>query len=245
MSKRPAKVWIGFDPREAAAFAVARGSIQRWNRHIPVRGLVLSHLQNIGLYYRPTERRLGRLWDVISSAPMSTEFAISRFLVPTLQREGTHEDDVVGWAIFMDCDVLVRCNLTEMISQFDDSKAVMCVKHIHNPTNIEKMDGQVQTAYPRKNWSSVMAINCNHPSNKALSVDMVNQVVGRDLHRFFWLDDDEIGELGPEWNYLVGHTPTEIDAKIVHYTDGGPWLPSFAKVEYADEWFGELERWAV
>ena len=107
------------------------------------------------------------------------------------------------------------------------------------------MDGQIQTIYARKNWSSVMAFNCNHPSNKALTVEMVNTLPGRDLHRFCWLQDDEIGELEPEWNYLVGHTKTKDEPKIVHWTDGGPWLEAFREAEYADEWWDELERWAV
>ena len=115
MSKRPSCVWLGFDPREASAFAVARQSIRRWNKQIPVNGLVFSHLERIGLYNRPTERRLGRLWDVISEAPMSTEFAITRFLVPSMMWDGFAPWDEVGWAIFMDCDVLVRTNLSKMI----------------------------------------------------------------------------------------------------------------------------------
>jgi len=246
MSRKLSCVWLGFDPREAAAFAVARQSIRRWNRHIPVNGLVLSSLHRDGLYYRPTERRLGRLWDVISEAPMSTEFAISRFLVPTLVWDDSNPWGECGWAIFMDCDVLVRANLSEMIEGLDDKKALYCVKHNHIPENTTKMDGQVQTTYPRKNWSSVMAFNCDHPSNKALDVEMVNTLPGRDLHRFCWLRDDEIGDLSPVWNYLVGTSKTDDEAlKIVHFTNGGPWLEAFRNVEYADEWFEELERWAV
>src|SRR3954469_25262843 len=92
-------IWIGFDPREADAFAVARNSIRR---HIispvPARGVVLADLRQRGLYTRPTSRKDGRLWDEISEAPMATEFACSRFLVPHLAGS--------GWALFMDCDML-------------------------------------------------------------------------------------------------------------------------------------------
>jgi lipopolysaccharide biosynthesis glycosyltransferase len=240
-------VWIGFDPREASAFAVARDSIRRFNQHLPINGVVLSDLQAQGLYYRITERRLGKLWDRISQAPMSTEFAISRFLVPTLvkRQAGSWHDG--GWALFMDCDMLVRASLTELRKLLDDSKAVCCVKHNHHPKNKTKMDGQDQTTYPRKNWSSVMAFNVNHPANKVLDVEMVNTMPGRDLHRMCWLNDEDIGELPPEWNYLVGDTilPEGVEPKIVHYTEGGPWLEAFKNVEYAHEWNNLIERWAA
>jgi lipopolysaccharide biosynthesis glycosyltransferase len=247
MSKRHMSVWIGFDPREASAYAVARESIRSFNQHLPINGVVLEDLKAQGLYYRITERRLGRLWDRISEAPMSTEFAISRFLVPTLVKRQAKEWHDGGWALFMDCDVLVRDNLTKLRELLDDTKAVCCVKHNHRPKGTEKMDGQAQTSYPRKNWSSVIAFNVNHPANKVLDVEMANTMAGRDLHRLCWLNDEDIGELPPEWNYLVGDTilPEGTTPKIVHFTEGGPWLEAFKDVPFANEWERYLERWAA
>jgi lipopolysaccharide biosynthesis glycosyltransferase len=237
-------IWIGFDPRETAAYAVCRESIRQWNNLFPVHGLVLDDLVERDLYCRPTERRLGKLYDTISATAdyngqMATEFAISRFLVPYLAK--------TGQALFMDCDMLVRGSLTPLFMEAmrQSNKAVLCVKHEHNPSNLEKMDGVAQTRYHRKNWSSVMLFNCDHPANKRLTLDLIHSVPGRDLHRFCWLEDDEIGELGPEWNYLVGHTKANVDPKIVHFTDGGPWFQGFDKVEYADEWKRVYRAWAA
>lgn len=230
-------IWIGFDQREAAAFAVTRQSIQDYlTMPIPVHGLVLDDLVKRGLYTRPTERRLGRLYDVISEHEMATEFAVSRFLVPHLAKE--------GWALFMDCDMLLRSNIGRVFDGLDGRKAVYCVKHEHVPANAVKMDNQVQSRYARKNWSSFMIFNCSHPKNRALNVNMVNTLPGRDLHRFCWLDDDDIGELDPSWNYLVGHTSPDVVPNNVHFTDGGPWFESFQNVPYADEWRAVLNRWA-
>jgi lipopolysaccharide biosynthesis glycosyltransferase len=235
-------IWIGFDPRETAAFAVCRESIRRrLTETIPINGLVLESLKRQGLYWRPTERRLGRLWDVISQHEMSTEFAISRFLTPILQGNGL--------AIFMDCDMLVRGNLNRVFNEIREkreNKAVWCVKHTHVPENDRKMDDQVQSTYACKNWSSFMVFDCDHPGNKRLSLDLVNAARGIDLHRFCWLKPDEIGELDPKWNYLVGHTdlPAEVEPKVVHYTDGGPWFQGFEHAPYADEWRNEQTRWA-
>ena len=236
-------IWIGFDPREAAAYAVTRASVRH---HVCgpmlIKGLVLEDLQRDGLYTRPMERRLSVadrsvLWDTISNHPMSTEFAISRFLVPHLAGE--------GWAAFMDCDMLARANLTRMFDALDPSFAVYCVKHDHRPRGTQKMDGQVQSQYSRKNWSSFCVFNCDHPANKALTVELVNTLPGRDLHRFCWLDDSEIGELGPEWNFLVGHSDPSIEPKVVHFTEGTQHMPGYENVPYADEWRHWLNRWAA
>lgn len=228
-------IYIGHDPREADAFTVARSSIvRRLSDPIPVHGLYLADMIGSGLYTRPTERRGAQLWDVISDAPMATEFAISRFLVPIIAR--------AEWALFMDCDMLARADLAELFALADPSKAVMCVKHDHRPAPGLKMDGQLQTFYARKNWSSVCMFNTRHPSNRRLTVEMVNTLPGRDLHAFSWLADDEIGALPPEWNYLVGHSDPSIDPAIVHFTSGIPSMPGFEGVEYADEWRAELKR---
>lgn len=252
-----ASIYIGFDPRESAAFAVAAHSIQNQLSHkIRVRGIVLAEMQKQGLYTRPTETKLngeGRveMVDVLSKREdydgrISTEFAISRFLTPHLARRAATANygDGAAWALFTDCDVMARADLCEMFGLLDDKFAVMCVQHDHAPANTTKMDGQVQTVYPKKNWSSVTAFNLNHPGNNALSIEMINTLPGRDLHRFCWLDDAEIGALPPEWNFLVGHSDPKIDPKLVHYTDGPPNLPGYENAAFADEWRHWHNRWA-
>lgn len=237
MNVESPSVWIGFDPREAAAFAVAKDSMRRrMIQPIPVKGIILDEMREKGFYTRPTERRDGRLWDVISEAPMSTEFAISRFLTPILAK--------TGWALFADCDVLARRSLARLFDLADERYAVMCVKHNHEPPEGVKMDGQAQTRYARKNWSSVMLFNCGHPANRLLTLDMINERPGRDLHAFCWLEDYEIGALPAEWNYLVGHSVTNEDPAIVHFTDGLPFMPGYEDVQYADEWRTALRLWA-
>jgi lipopolysaccharide biosynthesis glycosyltransferase len=223
-------IFIGYDSREAEAFGVCTASIGRHaSRSVSVHPIDLAGVRAMRLYSRPTERRGNQLWDVISDAPMSTEFAVSRFLVPALCS--------TGWALFMDCDMLARGDLADLFALADPSKAVMCVQHVHEPPpGATKMDGQLQVFYARKNWSSLVLYNCDHPANKRLTVEMINTLPGRDLHRFCWLQDDEIGALPVEWNWLAGISPAGIDPKIVHYTEGGPWLTAYAEAPYADEW---------
>lgn len=218
-------VYMGWDSREPVAYDVARASILRRTdpkacRVVPLElgGELLGPLLT-----RPVETRDGQLWCPISEAPMATEFAVSRFAVPFLKRK--------GWAAFTDCDVIIRADVADLFALADPKFAVQCVKHEQavRPGEI-KMGNQPQTAYSRKNWSSVVLWNCSHPAHEALTVEALNTWPGRDLHAFRWLPDELIGELPREWNHLVGvDPPAEAEAaKLLHYTLGGPWLAGWA-----------------
>jgi lipopolysaccharide biosynthesis glycosyltransferase len=232
-------IYIGYDPREKTAFNVARHSVLRhMTQSIPVHSLVLAELIDQELYKRPITYRAVNdkniMWDPISDAPMSTEHANARFLTPHLAK--------TGWALFMDGDMLARSDVSEIFEGLDDDKAIYCVQHDHSPINAIKMDGQIQTAYGRKNWSSVVLFNCAHEANNGLTLDIINTLPGRDLHRFCWLDDSEIGSLDPKWNFLVGHSDPAIDPALVHFTSGTPDMAGYENQSYADEWRAELAR---
>lgn len=235
-------IWVGWDPREAAAFAVAKDTCRKYlTRPIPIYGLLLDDLIKTGLYKRPIEHRPSAadkpiMWDVVSDAPMSTQHACARFFVPMLAK--------TGWALFVDGDVMFRGNVARLFEQLDDSKAVYCVQHKHDAAPGIKMDGQVQTSYSRKNWTSVIAFNCDHPANKALTLDVLNNTPGRDLHRLFWLADCDIGELAQEWNHLVGYTDPEVAATIAHFTSGTPDMDGWEDQKFADEWRLARDSWA-
>jgi len=227
-------VFIGWDPREAIVADVCRHSIlcRTDKNSVAVHEIRLSEMRDRGLYKRRHTKRDGQLWDEISDAPMSTEFAISRFLVPFLATS--------DWAVFCDCDFLWREDINRLLQLADDKYAVMCVKHHHVPTETQKMDTQAQTKYHRKNWSSMVLWNVRHKANQRLTLDDVNGLPGRDLHRFCWLEDAEIGEVPTEWNWLEGTSDAAIDPKVVHYTRGGPWFEDWKDVAYADLWRSEL-----
>lgn len=216
-------VFVGYDPSEHEAYEVCRRSlIDRASAPLDIVPLRLKDVGN--LYYRPHEIRDGRLWCPISGAPMSTEFALTRFLIPFLAPDRV--------SLFVDCDFLFRADVHELFDRADPSKAVMVVKHDHRPTETSKMGGQIQTVYPRKNWSSLVLWNGAHPANQRLTLDMVNSLPGRDLHRFCWLQDDEIGSLDPSWNVLVDC------AKALHYTLGIPTVRP--ESSNAAEWWNML-----
>jgi lipopolysaccharide biosynthesis glycosyltransferase len=233
-------VFIGWDPREADAWEVCARSMQRrMSERIQINKLELSSLVQGGLYSRPTSRKGARLIDGLSKredydGSMSTEHAIARFFVPLLAEE--------GWALFMDGDMLVRGDICEVFEGLDETKALYCVQHDHRPAGDTKMDGQVQTRYRRKNWSSFMIFNCDKwtPEVRATYLVDLNLIPGRDLHAFAFLEDHEIGRLDQKWNFLVGYTDSRVDPAVVHFTEGLPDMPGYRNVLYADEWRAEL-----
>ena len=167
-----------------------------------------------------------------------------------------------GEAIFMDCDVLCLGDIAEILREperfsageivgnhklwYGDhpygrmTSAVSAVQHDYIPSTKTKFLGQEQSAYPRKNWSSVMLFNCAHEDCKKLTPEFVNTATGLHLHRFQWTDS--VGSLSPQWNYLVGEGQEVKDPKLIHYTIGGPWFNEYSDCEYSNEWFDELAK---
>ena len=223
----PLRVYIGWDSREDLAFQVARQSLIRHSsialEIIPIK---INELIDRGLYTREID-------------PLaSTEFTYSRFLTPSLA-------GFDGWAIFCDCDFLFFDDVKDLLHYQDPKYAVCCVQHEYSPKDSVKMDGQIQTNYPRKNWSSMMMFNCAHPSVKKLSVETVNRETGAYLHRMQWAKDSEIGAIPTKWNWLEGwnEKPQEGYPSGVHYTRGGPWFDNWQGVEYAAEWLQEAKEY--
>lgn len=228
-------VYIGWSPEELIAATVAEESIRRTMQTPTDAYFLIRRLSRHTLgeaYTRVTIRKdQHRRWDVISQAPMSTDHAIARFFIPWLC-------DYRGYALFTDGDILCRENLWPLFAQAmaDPGKAVWCVQH--PPLLLEgfKKDGETQQRYTRKNWSSVMLFHCGHPANTALTLEMVNRIPGRDLHRFCWLQDSELGALDPKWNVLVNISDVA-NPGIVHFTEGVPLIEGHQGDAYADEWF--------
>jgi len=220
-------IYVGWDSREDIAYQVCEHSILRrtYKEFVNVIPLKQNELREQKLYTREIDKLA------------STEFTFTRFLVPYL-------NNYKGLAVFCDCDMVWLDDAYHVFSNGfkDDSKAVWVVKHDYNPPEGTKMDGQMQLQYPRKNWSSFMIFNCEHPSCKNLDLETVNSETGAYLHRFEWCADDEIGELGPEWNWLVGHYKEPVDGKprVLHYTEGGPWFENMRDCEYDHVWKKEV-----
>ena len=226
------RVIIGYDASESEAARVAAKSLAEvTSDQITPEFLYAPKLRAQGLLTRPEDTR-GQRYDIVSNAPCATEFSNSRFLTPIIVDS--------GMALFVDCDVVFREDPREMLDEISRERAVSVVKHgTYVPVSGGKMNGQVQTAYSRKNWSSVMLFNCDHPANRRLSLWDVNNRPGRDLHQFYWLADHEIDNLDVRWNWLVGEQPDpgfEGGMGTAHFTLGGPFTPNWCGAEHDDIW---------
>ena len=215
------RVFIGYDDNEKVAFSTLSHSL-------------LKHAtQPIAI----TPIRLQNIKDVFVRERLpiqSTEFAFSRFLVPYLCNYSGH-------AIFMDCDMLSRSDISELWRQRTTKYAVQCVQHDYTPNNTIKFLNQPQTPYPKKNWSSMMLFN--NAKCTALTPDYVNSATGLELHQYKWLENEElIGKINEEWNWLVGEYEYNSNAKLVHYTEGGPYFKNYKNCDYAEEWFDTFKE---
>lgn len=215
------KIFIGWDSREVVAYDVCKHSIKRnTESNIEIFPIKQQELRDKKLYNRPVD------------SLASTEFSLTRFLVPYLS-------DYKGFSIFVDCDFLFKEDVQKLFDLVDRTKAVSVVKHDYNPSNAVKMDGKSQHIYPRKNWSSLIVFNNEHPSNQKLNLDLVNNETPQYLHRFSWLSDDEIGEISHEWNYLVGWYNDLKNPKAIHYTEGGVWFKEYVDCDFSKDWLYE------
>jgi hypothetical protein len=214
---KPIPIFIGYDPREAVAYHVCANSIIRHaSKPVAIIPLALNLFED----YKETH------------TDGSNQFIYSRFLVPHLM-------DYTGHAIFIDGDMVVRSDITELWEWRKNHYDVQVVKHNYETCMTEKYLGSKNENYPRKNWSSVIIWNCESSANQCLTPAFVQKSTGAELHRFTWIKDERIGDLPAEWNWLPDEYGPNINADLLHYTLGAPCFHDFATTPMADDWHRE------
>lgn len=218
------RLFIGYDSNQSEAYSVCRQSlIDVGVDPLIIQPIKKHDLEADGLYWRKDENG-------------STDFTNTRFLVPYLS-------GYYGTSLFCDCDFLWRKNPEELFDIVENSHShVHVVKHDIKPEQLqsEKMYGQTQSWYEKKNWSSMMVFkneNCVR-----LTPKVVSEAHPLWLHQFDWTHKLMIRSLPLEYNYLVGYGYDVEDPVAVHFTDGGPWIDKYRDVEFSQEWFGVQQR---
>ena len=211
-------IYLGFDETEIVAYhTLSQSIIKHASGPVRVSPICSKHFKSF--FNRPRDEK------------QSNDFSFTRFLVPYLNQYDGH-------AIFMDCDMMLRSDIFDVLREIDQENAVSVVKHDYTPSDAVKYLNKVQYSYPRKNWSSFVVWNCGHIKNSKLTPEFVEKATGLDLHRFTWLDDSEIGGLDVGWNWLVGdYVNPPSDVKNVHWTVGGPYFNEYSNVDFSAEWF--------
>ena len=214
MNQDIVRVAIGFDYREAIAYHVCSQSIiTNSNQPLTIIPLASNLISNFS-----------KLDD-----KGSNQFIISRFLTPSIVNYS-------GWVIYIDGDVVCNDDIQGLWSLRDEKYAVQCVKHDYKTKYENKYFGNKNENYPRKNWSSVILWNCSHPSNQILTPDFVSKHDGKYLHRFSWLNDEEIGDLPLKWNWLSSEYKDNADAGLIHYTLGTPCFKEWSDKGMSEYW---------
>lgn len=184
------RIFIGYDERQPVAFNVLQQSILA---HISVPVAITP----LVLKTMPIKRR------------GLTEFTFTRFLVPYLC-------GYKGYALFLDADMLVRCDIAKELAGYcDPSKPVSVCKNKQ-----------------RFEWASMMLFANERCT--MLTPDYIENTEG--LHMLKWCPEHMIGEIPLEYNHLVGYDDPNPDAKIVHYTQGIPNDLKTTDCEHAREW---------
>ena len=186
------KVFIGFDERQRVSFTTLATSIyETATRPVLVSPLVLRTL--------PITRR------------GLTPFTFSRFLVPWLC-------EFQGSAVFMDSDMLLASDITELEQCINEQQAVSVVR---------SLEIYEQTSF--------MLLNCAHPSNRKLTPEFIEKT-DINLHGMEWAKEEEIGSIDPKWNQLVGYQDVDFSQGNIHYTMGIPAFPETSTSPGAELW---------
>lgn len=197
MSPEPLRIFIGYDHRQPVSYHVLSYSLaKRSSVPVSITPLMINQL--------PIDR-MGL-----------TPFTWTRFLVPYLC-------GYKGWGLFLDIDMVVLGDISELFKMKDDKYAVMAVTGDH-----------------RFEWASFMLFNCGHPDNKKLTPEYIEKTDG--LHALKWTEN--IGSLPKEWNHIVLYDKPRKDAKLVHYTCGIPVFPETEGCEYMEEWVRDAQEMA-
>lgn len=168
----------------------------------------------------------------------SNSFTFRRFLVPWMLKWE-------GWALFVDgSDMLCRADICEILKLANHYMAVQVVKHEYTSRWPRKYVGTAMEAdnagYERKNWASVMLINCAHFAWRQVTPDFVRNAAPLDLLQLRFLPEDRIGDLPAAWNWMPDEQGYNADAALLHFTAGIPAFEAHADAPMAHEWTAAL-----
>lgn len=164
----------------------------------------------------------------------SNAFSFRRFLVPWML-------GYRGWAIFVDgADMLCRADLGDLFDLIHYHDAVRVVKHNYRTKHPRKYRGTAMECdnadYERKNWASVMLVNCGHFAWRNVTPEFVETADRLAMLQLRFIPDEFIGSLPKEWNWLCDEDGENPAAKLLHFTAGIPGFAAHADAPMADEW---------
>ena len=107
--------------------------------------------------------------------------------------------------------------------------SAICLNSLGNSPARAKSPGLI-SFFPKR-------VSSNFTVLKMLTKAFIETATGAALHQFQYLADPDIGDLPKEWNMLDSWNK---DGKIIHYTQGGPWLTQYRNHPYGSIYFREF-----
>ena len=221
------RLFVGWDDRESVGSHVFLSSVLQ-NCSLPVS---VTHLD---------KRAVAKMYGV-DIAEGSNEFTFSRYLCAALC-------DFTGYFLFADgADMLCRADLADLWALREPGYPIKVVKHSYQTRNPRKYIGvrSMETDnedYERKNWSSLFLGFAGNMAWRRVTPLWMSRQSKLDMLQLRFLEDEKIGELPVEWNWLADEYGPNPAAKLLHWTAGIPRFKHYEDAYHSDEWRAQLKR---
>ena len=117
-------IYIGFDEVEKVAYhTLSQSIIKHASSPVRISPICSKHFRKF--FNRPRDQK------------QSNDFSFTRFLVPYL-------NNYDGYAVFMDCDMMLRDDIFDVLKEVNLDNAVSVVKHDYTPSDKVKYLNKVQ-----------------------------------------------------------------------------------------------------
>jgi hypothetical protein len=137
--------------------------------------------------------------------------------------------------------MLCKSDPVEMLEYLGWGQALAVARHEYSTAHPVKYVGtdleSPNKDYPGKNQSSVMVFDCGHFAHRCLNPEYIAKSSPAELHSFAWIrQQDRIGELPLEWNWLADEYGKNDKAKLLHWTAGTPAFEYYHSAPHSEEW---------
>lgn len=214
--REPIRLFAGYEPLEALGFFVFAHSVfSRASRPVAMTPLTANGLPH-----------------------GSNSFTLSRFLVPALC-------NFRGRAIFADAsDMLMEEDVAKLDDLFNPLFAVQLVKHpkykTRHPVKYRGTELECENRdYDRKNWASLMLINCEHRAWVGMTPEVIASKPPLHWLQFERFPEESIGEIPACWNVLADEGHETEGAKVLHWSSGIPCFNEYLNAPASRDWWKE------
>ena len=135
--------------------------------------------------------------------------------------------------------------INKIINNFSEQNSLSRVFENTTEDNRDERLGRIlHVDYVRQHEEARHRSITNHTKIESyvLTPKFIERSTGSYLHRFRWLNENDVGEIPKGWNHLVLEYEEKPKANILHYTVGSPCFEEFNQGIEADIWYKTYYR---